>query len=488
MKTILVLFDTLNRRMLEPYGCDWTITPNFTRLAKRTVTFENSYVGSLPCMPARRELHTGRYNFLHRSWGPLEPFDDSLPEILKEKQIYSHLISDHQHYWEDGGCNYHNRYNTWEIVRGQEGDCWKASVSEPEIPEHYGRMWRQDIINRKQIKTDEDFPLSKVFNLGMEFLEENKDSDNWFLHLESFDPHEPFFAAQQFRDLYPDDYAGPMFEWPEYRKVEEPPEAVEHCRKRYASLLSACDHQLGRILDFMDSNNMWEDTALIVCTDHGFLLGEHDSWAKCVHPFYSEVAHTPLFVWDPRLAVSGERRKSLVQTIDIAPTVLDIFGIEATKDMQGKSLKSVIKDDTPIRECALFGLHGGQVNITDGRYVYMRDYEGDDNGPLYNYTLMPTHMRRMFTLEEMKTMESHPGFTFTKGVPVMRIDCLSETGGGDTLQLERFGTRLYDLQTDPEQKNSIQDAEIEGEFIQKLIKLMKESDAPPEQFKRLGLT
>ncbi|MCB0088072.1 MAG: sulfatase-like hydrolase/transferase, partial [Caldilineaceae bacterium] len=69
MKAIMVMFDTLNRHMLPPYsapGDDWVHAPNFQRLAQRTVTFDNSYVGSMPCMPARRELHTGRLNFLHR--------------------------------------------------------------------------------------------------------------------------------------------------------------------------------------------------------------------------------------------------------------------------------------------------------------------------------------------------------------------------------------------------------------------------------------
>lgn len=63
MKAIMIMFDSLNRRFLEPYGCRETITPNFLRLAQKTVRFENSYAGSLPCIPARRELHTGRYNF-----------------------------------------------------------------------------------------------------------------------------------------------------------------------------------------------------------------------------------------------------------------------------------------------------------------------------------------------------------------------------------------------------------------------------------------
>ena len=67
MKAIMLMFDSLNRALLEPYGCTWTKTPNFRRLAERSVKFENCYAGSLPCIPARRELHTGRYNFLHRS-------------------------------------------------------------------------------------------------------------------------------------------------------------------------------------------------------------------------------------------------------------------------------------------------------------------------------------------------------------------------------------------------------------------------------------
>ena len=122
---------------MQPYGCDWVNTPNFARLVERTVTFDNAFIGSMPCMPARRELHTGRYNFLHRSWGPLEPFDDSMPQILDENGIHTHKVTDHQHYWEDGGATYHTRFTTHEFVRGQEGDplerrCGRRRRSRPQ--------------------------------------------------------------------------------------------------------------------------------------------------------------------------------------------------------------------------------------------------------------------------------------------------------------------------------------------------------------------
>ncbi|MCL6606399.1 MAG: sulfatase-like hydrolase/transferase [Paenibacillus sp.] len=113
MKAVMLMFDSLNKHMLPSYGCDWIHAPNFNRLSELTVTFDKCYAGSLPCMPARRELHTGRYNFLHRSWGPLELFDDSISMIglLRKQGLYTHLTTDHVHYFEDGGATYHGRYN-----------------------------------------------------------------------------------------------------------------------------------------------------------------------------------------------------------------------------------------------------------------------------------------------------------------------------------------------------------------------------------------
>ena len=130
MRTVFVLFDSLNARALSVYGGQLS-TPNFDRLARHTVTFDNHYIGSMPCMPARRDMHTGRLCFMHRSWGPLEPFDDSFPAILKDSDVYTHLVSDHYHYFEDGGATYHSRYTTWDFIRGQEADQWVAMVKPP---------------------------------------------------------------------------------------------------------------------------------------------------------------------------------------------------------------------------------------------------------------------------------------------------------------------------------------------------------------------
>ncbi len=485
MKAVMLMFDSLNRHFLEPYGCDWTKTPNFSRLAEKTCKFNNFYVGSLPCMPARRELHTGRYNLLHRSWGPIEPFDISTPELLKKNGVYSHLITDHQHYWEDGGATYHNRYSSYEFVRGQEGDVWKGEVKDPEVPVHEGRLLRQDIINRKYIDCEEKQPQTLCFELGLDFLQKNKLDDNWLLQLETFDPHEPFYTMQKYKDLYPHDYDGPQYDWPDYRKVSETKDVVDHVRYEYAALLSMCDHNLGRILDFFDENNMWNDTMLIVNTDHGFLLGEHDCWAKCVHPFYNEVARIPFFIWDPRVKIKNEERNALAQTIDIAPTLLDFYNAEIPKEVQGRPLLETVKSDKKIHDAILFGIHGGQLNITDGRYLFMKS-PNKNNSPLFNYTLMPTHMRDLFSDEELKTMEIANGFSFTNGNKVMKFDAnLSKKQ--DLKLSSEIEHMLFDLHEDPQQLISIINNEVEERLSKEMVRLMKENDAPIEQYVRLEL-
>ena len=485
MKAIMVMFDTLNRHMLPAYGCDWVKAPNFERLAKRATPFENCYAGSVPCMPARRELHTGRYNFLHRSWGPLEPFDESMPQLLRENGIYTHLVSDHQHYWKDGGATYHNRYSSWEFSRGQEGDAWKGHVADPEMPEDLKKQrhhtYRQDWINRGYQDKEEKQSQTQVFANGLHFIRSNHKEDDWFLQIECFDPHEPFFTQPHYKDLYPHEYDGPHFDWPDYTRVSQTSEQVAHVRQEYAALVSMCDHNLGKVLDLMDLFDMWQDTLLIVCTDHGFLLGEHDWWAKVVQPWYNEVVHTPLFIWDPRVQDPADRPSSLVQMIDFAPTLLEYFGVDIPATMQGKPLRETLESDTPPREAALFGIHGGHVNVTDGRYVYMRAPKDEANSPLYEYTLMPMHMNALFATSEFTDMELAEPFPFMKNVQPMKIK------GRTTIDAYHFGSMLFDLEQDPGQENPIIDEYIEKRMIELMVRLMKENDAPAERFKRLGL-
>ncbi|WP_313153035.1 sulfatase-like hydrolase/transferase [Lacrimispora sp.] len=488
MRAIMVMFDTLSKRFLSTYGSDWTITPNFKRLEEKCVIFDNFYGGSMPCMPARRELHTGRYNFLHRGWGPLEPFDCSIMEELKRAGIYTHLVTDHSHYFEDGGATYHNRYDTWEGFRGQEGDRWVPQIcSNPELNKNplnkQGISAVQHYANRSRITCEEDMPSVKTINAGLEFLDCYKTEENWFLQIECFDPHEPFYVPEKYRQLYHCGILEEAFNWPPYKLVggNETKDKLDDLKKEYAALITMCDYHLGRILDFMDENRMWEDTMLIVNTDHGFLLGERGFMGKNYMPMYEEIIHIPFYMHDPRYEKEKGRRSELAQTIDIAPTLLEYFNVDLKDyEMDGMPLTPILNGNKKIHDNILFGIHGGHINIYDGKHMLMKSPE-KINQPLVSWTLMPANMRGFYKKEILEQGVLISGGRFTNGIPCMKYE---EQVYVDPLQ---FGDLLFDLEADPEQENPLDDLKIMQEMCVKLKKAMDKAEAPEEEFVRIGL-
>ncbi|MGQ3663785.1 sulfatase [Citrobacter braakii] len=493
MKAVVLMFDTLRRSKLPAYNPDAFPLQNFQRLERKTVCFDNFYVGSMPCMPARRDLHTGRLNFLHRSWGPLEPFDDSIFEIMKKNGIYSHLITDHQHYWEDGGSTYHNRYSSYEFVRGQEGDLWKAKIgfSGTEQLDSWRKaepirrnMIEHDQVNRSYMQKEQDYPQARCYKLGLEFLAENYQQDNWLLQIESFDPHEPFVVPDRYKEMVDPDLVDNKDDWPEYCSTEQilDPQKVINGEKHYQALMLMCDEYLGKILDFFDEHDMWRDTMLVINTDHGFMFGEKEWSGKSVMPVYNEIAHVPFFIWDPRSGHAGEHRSDLAQMHDLSVTLLDAFGLQKTERMTGISLLSVLNQRQAIKPNAIFGYFGAHVSITDGQYVYMRGSQTPENMPLNEYTLMPARMRRLFNADELRGATLHHGFSFTRGMPVLKVP-----GSAGFYSSYAHGNMLFDLKNDPKQEYPLSAPEQEAIFIRQLSLALLAAEAPVDEWLRLGI-
>tara|TARA_R110002124_G_scaffold49691_11_gene145494 strand:- start:11557 stop:13044 length:1488 start_codon:yes stop_codon:yes gene_type:complete len=491
MKTVLLLYDSLTLKSLSCYGGPHP-TPNFDRLAARSMQFDRHIVGSLPCMPARRDLQTGRLNFLHRSWGPLEPFDVTATGLMHHAGIHSHLVTDHYHYFENGGATYHTAFDSWDFIRGQEADPWIPCIAPPyeafaaqyhaeQVETNTSGYRLQAAMNRTQIHETPDFPTVRTFDAGLAFLEAHARHDNWFLQLEVFDPHEPFHAPPEFRAGFPT--AGEKVrDWPRYRR-DEPGDDTSDLVASQAALVAMCDAQLGRLLDAMDAGDMWHDTALIVTTDHGFMLGEHGWWGKNRMPFYSEISHIPLFLHAPGQPCG--RSAALSQNIDVMATLLELFGIDRPDTVQGRSLLHAAKG----RDIALFGVFGGALNATDGKHSYFRYPAAMEDAPLFEYTLMPQHSGVAFAEAELSLATLHPGFDFTQGMPLLKIPAIKEAkrppmqgGGFDDTQ-----TVLYDLVADPDQKSPFRNPEIEAQFCSAMARAMRAHDAPNELYSRFDL-
>lgn len=484
MKAVMLMFDTLTRDYLPNYGCDFTIMPNFERLGSKTVTFDEFYGGSMPCMPARRELHTGKYNFLNRGWGPLEPFDESMITTLTANGIYCHLVTDHSHYFEDGGATYHGRYSTWEGFRGQEGDRW-VPQGEADLSLNTCVLNKKNIsaiqhlANRKRIVSEEDMPSYQTVSAGLDFIDNYKDRDNWFVQIECFDPHEPFYVPDKYRKLYDCCDSTQAFNFPAYTAVGDKysEEDIRNLRKEYCALLSMCDAQLGRVLDKFDELDLWKDTMLIVNTDHGFLLGEHDYIGKNFPPMFDEVIHTPFFIHYPGCNDDGQRRKALSQTVDIVPTLMNYFNVQPFEDIDGCDLKKVVENDEKNHDAILFGMHGLQVSVYDGRHVYMKNPVNTE-APFYHMTLMPTNMRGFFRNEDLDNAQLVDGGRYANHHKVLQVP-----NRPFSIPVPEA---IYDKQADPKQLHPIDDPKLKEKMNQLMKQMFDKVEAPDWQYERMG--
>ena len=494
MKTIFILMDSMNRRYLPIYGNPWVRTPNIDRLAARGVVFENHYCGSLPCMPARRDLLTGRLNFLEAPWGPIEPWDDCLPNLLREqKGTYSHLITDHYHYFHSGGEGYHTLFDSYEFERGQEGDAWRPLVSAPQPPETRGKgkVRRAYWANRAFMDTEQDLAYStpRCFQRAIEFLEHNHAEDNWLLHLELFDPHEPFDCPRRYVEMYEDTWDQYLYSWPLYGHLDpeyDTPEAVAHIQKQYAGTLSMADAWLGKLLDKMDELNLWEDTTIILTTDHGHMLGDHGYWGKNMMMDYNELANIPLVIArpgaNPRSADETDNRvrAGLTTTIDLMPSLLELFGAKPTPYVRGKSVLPLLSQDGPHHSGVLYGYFGKDINLTDGHYTYCRQPLA--GSAAYHHTAMPRAFSDFLPRKQLASAETGVFLKTTYSIPQFRMAVPSQPH----LDAEDFNP-IYDIRADPGQTTPIHNEDLEKRLSAQMAELMRYYDAPESQFKRVGL-
>ncbi|WP_248517977.1 sulfatase [Salinarchaeum laminariae] len=495
MNCIVILCDTLRRDHCGPYHHgrplnevqspeqpDWVVpTPNMDRLADRGTTFDNAWCGSTPCMPARRDIYTGRYEFLERGWGPLEDDDQDLPrqvsgppnqsiaKLQRDGYRVSQLVSDHFHLWERGSGNYHMGYTGVEFIRGHESDNWKTDPVEFSSPDDPMSKSERHFRNTHLTREDEsDHFAAQVLGEATDWLQRNHEHDDFFLHVDCFDPHEPWdppeHLVEQFdeRGYDVDEWSskGAYDEWDDHYTEDE----LRHIRARYAAQVVLVDRWLGELLDAMDELALWEDTMIVFTTDHGTFNGDRGRMGKLQTHEHDPLAHIPFIVAHPEHG-RGERRDQPVQLVDIYPTVLNAVDRPCPDDRHGVDLEPVLQNpDEQTREYAIAGQFGKSVTITDGDWI-LHQSPVEDNEPLYWYS----YRDAMFLPYDLGEFENGR----------RPVDCSSwETE-----------TWLSDKRTDPNEYENLADERPEKltEMQDALAGVLRAVDAPPEQLERLGL-
>ena len=490
MNVVCILMDSLNRHFLPTYGNDWVRTPNLCRLAERSVVFDRNCIGSMPCMPARRDLWTGNQEFLWRPWGSLEPWDEPLPRVLRQAGVMTELITDHYHLFERGGENYHVDFEGYETIRGHENDPWATEPAPRPEPLQDTLLPRYQR-NMARFHREADFCSPRTFQTAADWVESNHHAHGrFFLMIDEFDPHEPFHVPPPYDTMYDPDYDGPFFVCERYWNQTYPEHLVRHIRAQYAGKVTMADRWLGRLLDRMDDFNLWENTAVILMTDHGHFLGEHGWWGKPACPQYQTIAHTPLFVHLPGDAGAGRRVSALTTTVDLYPTILEMFECAPPRPVHGRSLMPLLDGRAEkVRDWNLYGWFGARVQYTDGRHTYARAAATPSNEPLNVYTnrwstapwwQIPMPDSRV----EMGPFVPAAGEMPVGRMPVSpefmrRLSCAPEQVTG--------ANHLFDVVADEAQEQNLAGTPLEQEIAGRLAAALREIGAPPEQMVRLGL-
>lgn len=495
-RAVVLLLDSLNRHLLGAYGGREFATPNLDRFAARALRFTRHYTGSLPCIPARHDLLCGALDFLWKPWGSIELWEDSLTALLRASGVVTKLVTDHPHLFEAGGENYHTHFTAWDYQRGHESDPWQTrpDPSWAGAPS-FQRGWTPYDDSRGYFRDEADFPGPRTMAATADWLDRHAPAhERFFLLVDEFDPHEPFDTPEPWASLYDPDWQGPHLIWPPYvrgalQKGILDPRQARQLRASYGAKLSMIDAWLGRVLDVLDRRALWDDTIVIVCTDHGHYLGEKDVWGKPAVPVYQTLGHIPLLVAWP--GVPARSVEALTTTVDLFATLADLFGVTPRQRTHGRSLRPLVHGTAAaVREHVLCGVWGREVHLIDGDVKYARA-PGGDNAPLSmwsnRWSTMPVHGipddALMPRPDARAFLDRMPGST----IPVLR----QPFQAGDLLPfwgMGRFsGSHLYDLREDPAEEHDLAGSARERDLAERLRAALVEVEAPADQLERLGL-
>ena len=360
MNIIQIVSDTFRRDFLGCYGNNWIHTENLDRLAKESMVFDKAYIASFPTIPNRHDLFTGRYTFIYSKWAPLPRDEIILSQTLRQAGYTTMLIVDTYHMIRD--THYFDRgFDGWWWIRGQEHDRYMTNPTQdpPERKKAFGTRYLQNVSNRVY---EEDYFVAQTMTAATRWLELNYDQhDKFFLHIDTFDPHEPWDPPRWYAEMYDPDWKGGDVPGGAYvMGVKRPsasdltPEQLNHLRALYAGEVTLVDRWVGRLLQKIEDLGLLEDTAIIFTTDHGTYIGEHGYVGK-KDELYEEVAHIPLIMRLPDSEGAPHGRcDAIVQSPDLMPTILDLAGAKIPPTVQGRSLLPVIKgEQTEEREIAV---------------------------------------------------------------------------------------------------------------------------------------
>lgn len=461
---IFIMTDDHARQAIGAYGSYRNETPNIDRLANEGMLFENAYVTNSICAPSRAVILTGKHSHINgkidNSGARFDSTQVTFPKLLQEAGYQTAMIGKWHlrsqptgfDYWRilPGQGNYYNpdfvTPDGTERIEGYVTDIitdlaidWmssrdkdkpfllmyhhKAPHREWEPPIRYyeefidktfdepetlfdnyegrgtaAREAEMSILDHMNMAGDIKIHPDILTELGIE-PKSNWDFRALTSKLERYNEEqlaawEKVYGAmnQDFMDKYPDMDKEDLMRFKYQRYMQD-----------YLACIAAVDENVGRVIDYIENNDLAENTIIVYTSDQGFYLGEHGWFDKRF--MYEESMSTPLIVrWSGKVE-PGSRSTELVQNLDFAETFLDVAGVEVPSQMQGESLVPILKgEETEWRDALYYHYYEypavhmvkKHYGIKTDRYKLIHFYDDIDEWELYDLEEDPLEMNSVY--------------------------------------------------------------------------------------------
>ena len=414
---LLLCVDDL-RPELASFGVSYIHSPNIDGIAARGRVFRRHYVQAPTCGASRAALLTGRYGSsgnqalfrraerMQQEPGAVSP---SLPAWFRQHGYTTVSVGKVSHHPGGlGGPDWNDRSqpempNTWDralLAAGswQHPRGWMHGLAHGEIRTRAGDM---DVYQALE-GPDSIYPDGGSVEQALAQLDQLAASPEspFFLAVGILRPHLPFGAPKRYLDLYRDvalpptphpdrpsgrttwHASGEFMKYNRWRRDPnaDPAFAVE-VRKHYAACVSYADAQVGRILDRLEQTGAAENTIVLLWGDHGWHLGEHAVWGK--HTLFEESLRSPLIVYHPGMERPGEATDSIVESLDLFPTLCELSGLPVPDFVHGDSLVEILEDPDAPGDSAV-SYHGDRRTLRTDRYRLI--VHDDGYVELYDHT------------------------------------------------------------------------------------------------------
>lgn len=383
MRVLFIDIDTLRPDHMGCYGYKRNTTPNIDKVAQNSFVFNNYYCSDAPCLPSRASLISGMFGIHHGAVG------------------HGGTGADKRYEGADRGFRDNNDQNNFNFIFRKAG-MYTTSIST--FPERHSSWWFNAGFNEMHnVGGGGNESGEEVLPVALDWLNRNSDKDDWFLHVHFWDPHTPYRAPKEFGNPFEDQpldnwitedilkqhlkTVGPhsaneisMYDDKESDNYPRQPGKATNMKelKRlfdgYDCGINYCDYLVGQIFDLLKEQGIYDDTAIIITSDHGENMGELGIYSEHATADHATCNIPMIIKWPGGAAGVND---NLHYNIDLAPTMAELLNTPKHSKWDGKSFAGTL---TNAEECGHEYLvlsqmaHVCQRSVRWGDWLYIRTY------------------------------------------------------------------------------------------------------------------